>query len=50
MACSKGWINEGKRWNQNSGGGRFMSENNTEVLQSDSLKMAAGNHLLNLVA
>jgi len=50
MAGSKGWMNEGKRWNQNSGGGGFMSENNAEVLQSDPLKMAAGNHLLNLVA
>lgn len=50
MAGSKGWMNEGKRWNQNSDGGGFMSENNAEVLQSDPLKMAAGNHLLNLVA
>ena len=50
MAGSKGWMNEGKRWNQNSGRGVFMSENNAEVLQSDPLKMVAGNNLLNLIA
>ena len=50
MAGSKEWMNEGKRWNQNSDMGAFMSENNAEGLQADPLKMFAGNHLLNLVA
>jgi flagellar hook-length control protein FliK len=44
------WMNERKRWNQDSGGGAFMSKNNAEVLQSEPLKMIGGNNLLNLVA
>jgi flagellar hook-length control protein FliK len=50
LAGSKEWMNERKRWNQDSGGGAFMSKNNAEVLQSELLKMIGGNNLLNLVA
>ncbi|MEA1949364.1 MAG: flagellar hook-length control protein FliK [Thermodesulfobacteriota bacterium] len=51
LASSKEWMNEGKRWNQDSGGGgAFMSKNSAEVLQSEPLKMVVGNNLLNLVA
>jgi hypothetical protein len=50
MAGSKEWVNEEKRWNQNSGMGAFNSDNNEEILQSEPLNMAGGNHLLNLVA
>jgi flagellar hook-length control protein FliK len=50
MAGSKEWINEGKRWNQNSGMESFHSDNNEEVLQSEPMKTAAGGSLLNLVA
>lgn len=50
MAGSKEWINEGKRWNQNSGMEAFHSDNNEEVLQSEPMKTAAGGSLLNLVA
>ena len=50
MAGSKEWMNQGERWNQNPGMGSVMSGNNTEVLQSEPLKMIADNHLLNLVA
>ncbi|MCK4828982.1 flagellar hook-length control protein FliK [bacterium] len=50
LAGSKEWMNEGKRWNRDSGGGAFMSKNSAEVLQSEPLKMVAGNNLLNLVA
>jgi flagellar hook-length control protein FliK len=51
LAGSKEWMNEGRRWNQDSGGeGAFMSKNNPKVLQSEPLGMAVGNNLLNLVA
>jgi flagellar hook-length control protein FliK len=50
MAGSKEWINEGKRWNRNSGMGESISDNNAEVLQSEPMKTAAGGSLLNLVA
>ena len=50
MAGSKEWINEGKRWNQNSGMEAFHSDSNEEVLQSEPMKTAAGGSLLNLVA
>jgi flagellar hook-length control protein FliK len=50
MAGSKEWMNQGGRWNQSPGMGTVMSGNNTEVLQSEPLKMISDNHLLNLVA
>ena len=51
LADSKEWMNEGKRWNHDSGGGEaFISKNNSEVLQSEPLGMVVGNNLLNLVA
>ena len=50
LAGSKEWMNEGKRRNQDFGGGAFLSKNTAEVLPSELLKMGAGNHLLNLVA
>jgi len=50
LAGSKQWMNEGQKWNRDSGRGSFMSKNNTEVLQSEPLKMVSGNNLLNLVA
>ena len=50
MAGSKEWMNQGGRWNQSPGMGTVMSGNNTEVLESEPLKMISDNHLLNLVA
>ena len=50
MAGSKEWINEGKRWKQDSGIEAFHSDNNEEVLQSEPMKTASGGSLLNLVA
>jgi len=50
LAGSKEWMNEGKRRNQDFGGGAFLSKDTAEVLPSELLKMGTGNHLLNLVA
>lgn len=50
LADSKEWMNKGKKWNQDSRGGSFMSKNNTEGLQSVSPGMVTENSLVDLVA
>ena len=50
MAGSKEWMNEEKRWDQNSGMGAFPSDTNEEVLQAEPMNMATSSRLLNLVA
>jgi len=50
LADSKEWMNKGKKWNQDSRGGSFMSKNNTEGLQSVPPGMLTENSLVDLVA